>query len=124
MGQSSRRNGISSRFVLSHHHTYRSVYGGFLLYISRWADVVFSYPHDYYHSNLIFGFRPIPSYSSFRSLISEHLINLISIGNIHLLSNCKIQPFNVVSPSDYYNSRLSARCFHLLWLLLTSHSNC
>jgi hypothetical protein len=30
--ESSRRNGISSRFVLSHHRTYRSVYGGFLIY--------------------------------------------------------------------------------------------
>jgi len=53
----------SERLVrsLSSHttRTYRSVYGGFLLYISRWVDVVFNYPIEYRHSNLFFGFRPI-----------------------------------------------------------------
>ena len=46
-------------------------------------------------------FRPILTVSS---LISEHLINLISKGYIHLQSNCKIHSFNEVSPSDNYNS--------------------
>ena len=94
--------------VSSSHTTVRTVrYTAVSCFTSHDGRMLFSVIHM---SNITltfsFRFRPI---LFVRSLISEHLILLISIGNIHLLSCCKIQPFNQVSPSDYYNFRISAR---------------
>src|SRR5690606_34524095 len=71
--QSSRKVGIISLPVLSHHRTYRSVYGGSLLYTFEGVfDVVFSYPLRLLNRTyLFFGFRPI---LVIRSLAYEHLI--------------------------------------------------
>ncbi|WP_157278914.1 hypothetical protein [Olivibacter sitiensis] len=45
--KSSRKIGINSLSVLSHHRAYRSVHGGsLLLYRNDVFDVVFSYPND------------------------------------------------------------------------------
>ena len=88
-----RASGFEARngFPVPQNITYSVRYqGGSLLWhrlwcVWRWFQLSSWYNHSY----LSFGFRPI---LLVRSLLSEHLTNYF--GNIHLLSNCKVQSFD------------------------------
>src|SRR5690606_28056945 len=95
--QSSRKQGISSPAVLSHHRAYRSVHGGSLsfepnLLVNRFLEVIFSHPAKSPPSHIAFGCRPILLWPGLQ-IIEDFLRSTFhKVTFIHLLK-LKVQPF-------------------------------
>src|SRR5690606_4261739 len=94
---SSRKQGISSPAVLSHHRAYRSVHGGSLsfepnLLVDRFLEVIFSHPAKSPPSHIAFGCRPILLWPGLQ-IIGDFLRSTFhKVTFIHLLK-LKVQPF-------------------------------
>ena len=85
--ESSRKIGINSLSVLSHHRAYRSVHGGSLSF-----EVVFSHPAKSPPSHIAFGCRPILLWPGL-PIAGDFLRSaFLMVTFIHLLK-LKVQPF-------------------------------